>query len=147
MQPGEGATIQRAIRKRPRQDRGDRQRSPTVVNSFLEIVRTKWRKRGWGRSAAHAGRIAARWVRCIEAMERNRDHVCVIRYEDLVTRPRAELGRLAEWLAIDPAGFDAERVASVRGTNIGKHKTGLTREELTTVMAIAGPAMARLGYT
>jgi hypothetical protein len=80
-------------------------------------------------------------------MERHREQLCAIRYEDLVLRPREELDRIAEWLEVDPGGFDEARIRKVQQESIGKHSSGLTRDELSVVMDIAGPAMARLGYS
>lgn len=117
-----------------------------VVSSFLERVRTAWRTRAWVRDYKSADRVAGRWVGYVEMMERHRDRIVTVRYEDLVQEPRPVLHRLAAALDVDPAGFDVERVASVHESSVGKHATGLTPDELAAVMAIAGPAMARLGY-
>ena len=117
-----------------------------VVSSMLERVRTVWSKRSWSRSADTADKVATRWVRGIELMERHQEQIFSIRYEDLVSRPRAELERIAEWLAVDPAGFAEKQIESIATASVGKHRTGLTQEELATVMNIAGPAMGRLGY-
>lgn len=117
-----------------------------VVSSFLERVRTAWHTQSWTRDANSAERVALRWVRYVELMERHRGQIVTVRYEDLVRRPRPVLDQLAAALEIDPAGFSVERLASVQDTSIGKHRSGLTREELAVVLDIAGPAMARLGY-
>jgi hypothetical protein len=117
-----------------------------VVSSFLERVRTTWRTQSWTRDANAADRVAHCWVRYVEQMERYRGQIVTVRYEDLVREPRPVLDRLAGALGVDPAGFDAQRVASVQDSSIGKHTSGLTREELGVVMDIAGPAMGRLGY-
>jgi hypothetical protein len=66
-----------------------------------------------------------------------------MRYEELVTDPREVLGKLSEWLGIDPAGFEVQHINS---RSIGKYRSGLTHGELDTVMRIAGPTMSRLGY-
>ena len=64
-------------------------------------------------------------------------------YEDLIKEKERELKVLGEWLGVNPAGFDA---GVIRDTSIGKYKTGLSDEDLTTVMDIAGPTMAKMGY-
>lgn len=117
-----------------------------VVSSMLERVRTVWRKRSWSRNADSAEKVATRWVRSIELMERHQAHICSVRYEDLVARPRSELERVAQWLAVDPEGFAEARIRSVAPASVGKYRTGLTPDELATVMHVAGPTMARLGY-
>jgi hypothetical protein len=113
-----------------------------VTSSTLEKVRTQWRNQPT-QHIDTAEKVAKRWVHCIEIMERHKDKIHIIRYEDLVREPRRELEVLATWLGVDPAGFPEELI---RDNSIGKYKTGLTDEELKRVMDIAGLAMARLGY-
>jgi hypothetical protein len=91
-----------------------------------------------------AEKIALSWVRSIELMERHKDKVHIIRYEDLVLEPGPVLKALGDWLGVDPAGFPK---GLAHPASFGKYKTGLTGEELETVMELAGPTMARLGYT
>jgi hypothetical protein len=114
-----------------------------VTSSFLKQVRTTWREADWVGKIDTAEKIAQRWVRGIDMMERYADKVYIIRYETLMQQPRTELNRLADRLAIDPAGFDSEMI---RTTSIGKYQTGLTETELKTVMAIAGSTLACLEY-
>jgi sulfotransferase family protein len=117
-----------------------------VTSSTLESVRTKWRKTPWTQTIDTAEKVAKSWVRSIEIMERHKDKIHIIRYEDLVREPRRELETLANWLGVDSSGFPTWIVRSIRDTSVGKYKTKLTDEELKTVMEIAGPTMARLGY-
>ncbi len=117
-----------------------------VASSTLDRVRTKWYKHSWSQTINTAEKVAKRWVRCIEIMERHRDKIHIIRYEDLVQQARRELEGLGKWLGVDPAGFSESMICSIRNTSIGKYKSGLTDEELKTVMEVAGPTMARLGY-
>lgn len=115
-----------------------------VTSSMLERVRTKWRKDRWmQQNYGTAEKIAKRWVRCIELMEHHKDKIHTIRYEDLVREPGPQLEALGKWLGVDPAGFTEKLI---RKTNMSKYKTGLTDDELRTVMEIAGPTMTRLGY-
>lgn len=117
-----------------------------VISSTLERVRTKWRKQPWAKKIDTAEKIAKRWVHCIEIMERHKDKIHIIRYEDLVQDPRRELEALAKWLEADATGFSEHVIRRISNSSIGKYKTGLTNEELKTVMKIAGTTMARLGY-
>jgi hypothetical protein len=113
-----------------------------VVSSTLERV-----KHGmWGtywRNIGTAEGVAKRWNRSIVEMERYRDKIQVIRYEDLVRRPTDEINRLAAWLDLDPAGFPADMI---RSSSVGKYKQRLTQDEVERVVDIAGAAMARIGY-
>lgn len=120
--------------------------SRDVVSSTLHRVRTKWRGRSWTVSVDTAEKVAAGWIRSIEIIERNRDKIHIIRYEDLIREPGAELERLGRWLGVDPCRFPVEEVSRIRENSIGKYKTGLTREELDAVMKITGPVMEKLGY-
>jgi hypothetical protein len=90
-----------------------------------------------------AEKIAAQWVRAVEIMERCSDRIKMIRYEDLVQQPKRELQTLSDWLGVDPSGFPN---GLIRNASIGNYKSGLTNEELTNVMKIAGTTLARLGY-
>ena len=117
-----------------------------VTSSHLKMARTNWRNKGWIRDQDTAEKVAQLWVVALESMERHRDRIHIIRYEDLVREPRRELTALAEWLGLDPAGFPERIVNGVRDDGIGKHRTGLSAREMEAVMDIAGPALARLGY-
>lgn len=114
-----------------------------VASSFLRKVRGDWERQRWTRNADTAEKIARRWVRAIEMMDSYSDHLFAIRYEDLVSDPRSELLRLAKWLDVDPQGFNARMVSD---TSVGKHKQGLTAQELDTVLEVAGPTLERLKY-
>jgi len=117
-----------------------------VVSSYLERVRTVWRRGVGDLTFDRPERVTARWIRSIELMERYSDQLCIVRYEDLVRQPRAELERVAAWLGVDPDGYAADRVSSVQDQSIGKYRGGLSVDELALVMDLAGPTMARLGY-
>jgi hypothetical protein len=114
-----------------------------VTNSTLKKAKTTWRDKSWVKKINTAEKIAKRWVRAIEMMERHKDKLHIIRYEDLMREPKRELKALGRWLGVDPAGFPEKMV---RNTSIGKYKSGLSDEELATVINIAGPTMERLGY-
>lgn len=113
-----------------------------VTSSFLHRLRTDW-KRSWPRDVGPAGKIARRWVRAIESMERNAEQVFAVRYEELVGDPTSEVKRLAEWLDVEPSGFDTRKVYA---TSVGKYKRGLTTQELDDVLKVAGPTLERLKY-
>ena len=114
-----------------------------VTSSFLQMVRTKWRHRIWVRELDTAEKIALRWVRGIEIMERYSQDLFTIRYEDLVREPESRLQRLAEWLGVDPSGFKAKWVSD---SAVGKYRQGLTARELDDVMRVAGTTLERLRY-
>ena len=114
-----------------------------VTNSVLEKVRTDWRDKPFVGNFDTVEKIALRWVQAIELTERYADIVYTVRYEDLIQNPQGELDRVGEWLGVDATRFPA---AIIRTTSLGKHKDGLSNAQLSTVLRIAGPAMARLGY-
>lgn len=115
-----------------------------VTSSFLRQVRTDWKHRPWIRKMNTSEKVAHKWVSAIEMMERHADRMLVIRYEDLVSDPQSELQRLAKWLDVDPLGFNARIVSD---TSVGKHKQGLTAQELDGVLRVAGPTLERLKYS
>ena len=115
-----------------------------VTSSALRTVSTAWRNMPILRQKmGTAARVAQRWVQAMELTDHYRDKLCVMHYEDLIKEKERELKVLGEWLGVNPAGFDA---GVIRDTSIGKYKTGLSDEDLTTVMDIAGPTMAKMGY-
>jgi hypothetical protein len=114
-----------------------------VTSSMLRKLRGRWRDLPMAQKLDTPGKVAQAWVLAIQAMEKHRQKVYSIRYEDLVREPRRTLNALAHWLDVDPAGF---RDSLVRDTSVGKYRTGLTASELAEVNEIAGPTLARLNY-
>ena len=115
-----------------------------VTSSALRTVSTAWRNMPVLRNKMDtAAKVAERWVRAMELIERHRDKLCVVHYEDLIKEKKRELRALGDWLGVDSTGFDA---GVIRDTSIGKYKSGLSDEDLTTVMDVAGPTMAKMGY-
>jgi LPS sulfotransferase NodH len=111
-----------------------------VVSSYLKKDRAE--SKGL-RELKTARQTAERWVESVEATERHRSELFVIRYEDFVRDPAPILGSLAGYLGVDPAGFRTEKI---HDRSIGKHEAGLTTEELRDILAIAGGTLTRLGY-
>lgn len=120
--------------------------SRDVASSTLLRVRTRWRSQGWTSSVDTAEKVAGRWMRCIDIMERNREKIHIIRYEDLVTRPGPELQRLGLWLGVDPELFPGSALSKITDAGIGRYRAGLTEEELAAVTEITGAKMESLGY-
>lgn len=115
-----------------------------LTSSVLRMARTEWQGKPFTRRLDTADKIANRWVQAIDLMEEHAAKLHTIRYEDLVQGPGYQLDALARLLGIDPAAFP---IAMVRKDGTGKYHDGLSRDELETVMQIAGPSMARLGYS
>lgn len=115
-----------------------------VTSSTLQRARTDWRRMPlFVRQLNTAEKVARRWVRAIELMEAHRGKIFMLRYEELVTTPSEQMGKIAEWLGIDRLGFDVQHISD---RSIGKYRRGLTQAEIDAVMEIAGPTMARIGY-
>ena len=117
-----------------------------VVAANLMRVRARTRPTRRQHEFDTAGKIAQRWVRCMELLERNEPAALAVRYEDLVVDPRRELKRVGHWLEIDPGGFDEEAIAQVHTGDIGMYLNYLTQRELSVIGETAGPTMARYGY-
>lgn len=114
-----------------------------VVSSALQMARTNWKDRAFVHNYDTADKVARRWVSVIDLTDRYRDSIFCVRYEDLVRNTGQVLKRLGAWLDIDPAGFPRK---IIKDTSIGKHRSGLSAEELNSVIKIAGPALKRMGY-
>lgn len=116
-----------------------------VTSSTLLRARTDWRRMPlFVRKLNTAEKVARRWVQAIDLMEAHSDSVFILRYEELVNNPIEQADRISQWLDIDPSGFETQHISN---RSIGKYRRGLTPAEIDTVMEIAGPTMARLGYT
>jgi len=115
-----------------------------VVHSALQASRNlRYKMPQFARTIDTAEKVARRWVRSIEIMERNRDWMHCIRYEAIARGPLPALDSLGRWLGVDPDGFDG---SAIRQDAIGKHRQGLSREQLADTLRIAGPTMDALGY-
>jgi hypothetical protein len=82
-------------------------RDPRAV---VVSIRKAGRQYGWGAHGLPGGTDT--WERSVRAAERWRRRLgpgqfLELRYEDLVTDPAAELGRIVEFLGLDVAGLDA----------------------------------------
>ncbi|MFN2298886.1 MAG: sulfotransferase family protein [Anaerolineales bacterium] len=115
-----------------------------VVSSALEKARTTWKNKRYARHFDTPEKSATRWVKAIQIMEQCSGGIFSIRYERLVKEPETTARELGDLLGVDPAGFPLKRILD---TNIGKHRSLLTAEELAIVERIAGPTLSRLGYT
>jgi len=114
-----------------------------VTSSVLKQVRTQWKGREFARELSTAEQVARRWRLAIEMMEEYRDHLFVIRYEDLVQNPKPVLQGLGEYLGVQSSEFP---IAHIRADRIGNYRQGLSQDELSAVMTVAEPTMRRLGY-
>ncbi len=114
-----------------------------VSSSFMNMVRTKWKGRNWTKEFRTPRDVALQWVRAVETMENTKEHLLAIRYEDLVREPRPALRKMADYLGVDPEGFNTRRVHT---ESVGKHANFLSEEEIRGVLEVAGPAMERWGY-
>lgn len=114
-----------------------------VVSSFMNMLRTKWAGLPWAAEFRSAGDVARQWVKAIETMEQHREHLLVLRYEDIVQDPRRGLLKMADLLGVDPKPFNTRRIHT---KSIGKYAKDLSDKELEETLQIAGPAMKRLGY-
>ena len=77
-------------------------------------------------------------------MDKYKDKLHIIRYEELVTSPQKVLLNLGDLLQIDPDNFN-HRIVHAR--SVGKYRQGLTDRELSEVIEVAGPTMIHLGYS
>lgn len=97
----------------------------------------------WIRNILPGKNLARHWVSYIQEMERHRDSVYVIRYEDLVADPRAVLTPLGQWLGVDPHYF---QYGFIHTNSIGDYRQLLSDKTVAEILTVAGPTMERLGY-
>ncbi|MGA2820179.1 MAG: sulfotransferase [Anaerolineales bacterium] len=114
-----------------------------VASSTLRMARTTWRTRGFVQGLDTPEKVARRWVKGMQIMDQFADRIHVVRYEDLVQDPGPVLKGIGDWLGLDPQGFPSRYL---QADKIGKHREGLTPEELRAVIEVAGPTMERFGY-
>jgi hypothetical protein len=114
-----------------------------VVQSTLKKADTSWKDKHFIKQLNTPEKVARRWIKAIEKMEKFGAEIHIIRYEELVTDPKPVLDGLATYLNVDACQFDPH---IVRSTSIGKYEHGLSDEQLEPIMDIAGPTLTRLGY-
>ncbi len=114
-----------------------------MTSSVLKMARSA-RGKWWSPELQSPRRVAQRWVTAMRLLQRHRDRVYAIRYEDLIAEPRAVLNELARRLDVDPNGFS---MSIIRPGSVGKHHNGLNPAELEIVLQVAGPLMQQLGYS
>jgi hypothetical protein len=115
-----------------------------VASSTLEQARTEWRNKNFVHAFDTPEKIARRWVKSIELMEECAGKILVVRYERLITEPKAVAEELGRALDVDPAYFP---IHILHPASIGKHRSGLDPRARAEVESIAGAALARLGYS
>ena len=97
----------------------------------------------WIERLATPQRVAESWLLHIEAMEKHRDSVYLIRYEDLVAQPQRVLTELGNWLGVNPNQFEYD---FTHADEVGAYEQVLTGQEVADILTIAGPTLERLGY-
>ncbi len=115
-----------------------------VVSSALLSARTAWKGRKFAGAFDTPEKNAARWVKSIQLMEECAKGIFSVRYERLMSEPEAVAEELGRELDVDPACFP---IHILRGSSVGKHRTGLDPQSLAAVESIAGATLARLGYS
>ncbi len=114
-----------------------------ATSSTLRKARTDWAHQPWVKWLDTAEKVAERWLRAVEIMERHTGKLYAIRYEDLVQQPEQELEKLGQWMGVDSKGFPAH---IIKDTSVGSYKKGLSDQEIKEIITIAGATMERLGY-
>jgi hypothetical protein len=92
-----------------------------------------------------ATRAAWAWRRYVEAARSIGARTFEQRYERLVTDPRGEAERLADFLGFDPQPLEAA-LGAAHARSVGRWQRELTREQVQDVEREAGPLLAELGY-
>lgn len=137
----------------------------------LRFVANQWRKRAasenastghgwWGpkpndweelsRSRPLDEVALIQWERCITAAERGfaeipSSQVHHVVYEEFVRDPVGGLRDILTFLG-DPGVFDADAVAGVKASSVGKGRSGFSADAHERLAAVAGNTLERLGY-
>lgn len=114
-----------------------------VTASSLEMVDEHWKHHEWSKKFNSPTKVAKRWVEAMQITSECADYLYVIRYEDLVINPKAEVARLADFLQLD---HDLFNTSVVRDTSVGSYKHRLTSEQIAEVEFVTGPFLQRFGY-
>lgn len=114
-----------------------------VVASTLLKVNSAWKGQRFTTKIDTSTKIAERWVQAMDASENMSDRALLIKYEDLVSDPAREFGRVGHYLELDADGFD---ISDIKPSSVGKHKQSLQPIELEQIYRIAGAKARRFGY-
>lgn len=115
-----------------------------VVSSALVRAHQRPHDKQWVGEFGSAELAARSWINAIDAMERYRDRIHTVCYEELLRNPEETLNSLAQFLNVSAEGFRS--TGGIRRKNIGKHKKEMSATDTQTVVNIAGPTLQRLGY-
>ena len=97
----------------------------------------------WIESIATPVRVAETWLGHIRAMEKHRDNVYLIRYEDLVADPQMVLAQLGHWLGVDPDQFQSDFIHT---DEVGAYEQILSEQDVADILRITGPTLEQLGH-
>ena len=114
-----------------------------VIASFFEKQRADWSDKKWSVNLSSVNKVAQRWENAINIMEKQKDFIHVIRYEELVESPKKVLSGLARYLYVDAAQFDHRLIQKDK---VGNYKNSLSLEELNAINSEIGNTLVRLGY-
>lgn len=112
----------------------------SVIDSYLQAVAGKWRHVPTLNHLNTPERVASQWVESIHQLQRHRDAVLALKYEQLLSQPEPALESLGRWLEVDPSGF--------RRSILGRPRPPIRFEPAVEarILEIAGPALRALGY-
>lgn len=132
-----------------------------LLNRIYKLVGSEQRLAYWGprlegvssETYSLAELCALQWRDCVSYADTAitslpADQVHMLRYEDFVKNPSAELGRIAEFLLIDAISQQQLNciTSDVLTDSVGKFKQELTDEEKQQALAIMKPLMQKHGY-
>jgi hypothetical protein len=96
-------------------------------------------------AASDAKRAAWAWRRYVSAASAFPERTLELRYEQLVTEPKAVAEKLAPYLDVDPEPLKAS-LSRAFDRSVGRWQRDLTPEQLDDVEAEAGELLQELGY-
>lgn len=114
-----------------------------VVASTLKRVRDDWRTEEWSKDIDTTRKVADSWLKCVERLEENAERIHALRFEDLVQEPGETIKGVADFLGVNPSGFDT---TIIKNPGKEKFRQSLDAENLEIIRSVAGEAMQRWGY-
>src|SRR5690606_2386531 len=88
------------------------------------------------------------WLACTQSMIKNKhliknENILIMRYENIVSNPKKEFSRIADFLKVNSTNFD---FSTIKPSNVGKSKNKLPKEIYNKIETELKPMLKELGY-
>jgi hypothetical protein len=112
------------------------------------------RFKDWERIYEHSSLLqfnAYQWLHCVQRIEADwklipKNHRLIVRYEDLIQKPRQKITQILDFLGLDTHKTFFESLPELKADNYNKWKTEFSKEDLNAISPIVIPQLKRLPY-